>query len=247
MLGVPPRACSPSPAPAQALGPKSSSLSPEVAPAEFRHRVFSVPPPPSFSLAPAELLPPQVPPFLLVPPSPRDAPACSAPVCSARRYGVTPAGSCSACQPAGAPRLFPPLPPLPSLISAMLPLPPGALSPGSPHPPPKPGVGCGCPGLGKPQNPWASGGSPWSREHQGEGGAGSHGHFQAPSTAVASRQGPHPQSPLPWRRPRGRILPPRGGSRAAAIAPVYESTKLSQQAFSIPFICVSPLSSFYFP
>lgn len=28
---------------------------------------------------------------------------------------------------------------------------------------------------------------------------------------------------------------------------VYESTKVSQQAFSILFICVSPLSSFYFP
>lgn len=28
---------------------------------------------------------------------------------------------------------------------------------------------------------------------------------------------------------------------------VYESTKVSQQAFSILFICISPLSSFYFP
>lgn len=37
------------------------------------------------------------------------------------------------------------------------------------------------------------------------------------------------------------------GKAAAGISLVYESTKLSQQAFSIPFICVSPLSSFYFP
>lgn len=182
-------------------------------------------PPPLFSLAPAELLPPGFSPFLLLPPSPRDAPACSAPVCSARRYEAIPAGSCSACQPAGAPRLCPP----------------------SLHCPP---YLCDAPTA----RGWEShrthghlGGSPWSREHQGEGGAGSHGCFQAPGVAVASRQGPRPQPPLPWRRPRGRILPPRGGSRAAAISPVYESTKLSQQAFSIPFICVSPLSSFYFP
>lgn len=33
----------------------------------------------------------------------------------------------------------------------------------------------------------------------------------------------------------------------AGLALLYESTKLSQQAFSILFICVSPLSSFYFP
>lgn len=46
---------------------------------------------------------------------------------------------------------------------------------------------------------------------------------------------------------RGWILPAAGGKAAAGISLVYESTKLSQQAFSIPFICVSPLSSFYFP
>lgn len=46
---------------------------------------------------------------------------------------------------------------------------------------------------------------------------------------------------------RGWIVPAAGGKAAAGISLVYESTKLSQQAFSIPFICVSPLSSFYFP
>lgn len=39
---------------------------------------------------------------------------------------------------------------------------------------------------------------------------------------------------------------PAGGA-AAALSAVYERTEPSQQAFSIPFICVSPLSSFYFP
>lgn len=56
--------------------------------------------------------------------------------------------------------------------------------------------------------------------------------------------------PWPWGRGLwglwGSILP-YGGGAAAALSAVYERTEPSQQAFSIPFICVSPLSSFYFP
>lgn len=230
-------------------------------------------PPPALFLGSCGAAPPGSP-VLLVLPSPGGAPACSAPVCSVGRYEVIPAGSRNVCQPAGAPRLIPPplslrcshcprglcSPAAPALRSEA-----GACGAAScAHPnlgagAAAPGVGCGCLGLGKPPDPRASGGVPMEQRAPGppEGGAGScvrggraqgsHGRFQAPSMDVALRQGPRPLRSLPWRRPRGRILPPRGGSRAGAISPVYESTKLSQQAFSIPFICVSPLSSFYFP
>lgn len=63
----------------------------------------------------------------------------------------------------------------------------------------------------------------------------------------AARSLPAALLPMPSGGRSNESCPPWGGSVAACISPVYESTKLSQQAFSIPFICVSPLSSFYFP
>lgn len=56
------------------------------------------------------------------------------------------------------------------------------------------------------------------------------------------RAGGRPRSPL--HPAAGPVL---GARPPACISRVYGSTKLSQQALSIPFICVSPLSSLYFP
>lgn len=109
--------------------------------------------------------------------------------------------------------------------------------------------------------------APQGRDSRGDRaggrGRGLTGHFQVPwamhdlALPLARVGGSHPFPtarslpaallPMPSGGRSNESCPPWGGSVAACISPVYESTKLSQQAFSIPFICVSPLSSFYFP
>lgn len=83
----------------------------------------------------------------------------------------------------------------------------------------------------------------WTRQVDG---AGVCGHFQglgAMHDLLLPQHSPFPVQSVTKVRDGAH----RREGTAARLSLVYESTKLSQQAFSILFICVSPLSSFYFP
>lgn len=84
----------------------------------------------------------------------------------------------------------------------------------------------------------------WGLPTRQRDGAGVCGHFQRLRAMHDLFLPQH--SPIPGQSVT-KVMPTAGREPAARLSVVYESTKLSQQAFSILFICVSPLSSFYFP